>query len=212
MSWSYFNYSKINKKCYTKINTITSAKLAVTVGLLSLCILLFSRRYFSMSVCVSVRLPFAWHTVLSSYFTLSRSFFLSMVSLVGLGLARFFSFKKTEIEIFFNSCKVKNSSIWWWWWWWYWWHSASVLLRSTQNQGGLCVFVFFTFASFYFLRRFARVVFICLCECVGLWDLLCLFGGILLFTCAYWIFPLSGLFFCCVGKVICFLPFYFQFR
>lgn len=62
---------KIIKKCYTKINTITSAKLAVTVGLLSLCILLFSRRYFSMSVCVSVRLPFAWHTVLSSYFTLS---------------------------------------------------------------------------------------------------------------------------------------------
>lgn len=69
-----------------------------------------------MCVCVSVRLPFAWHTVLSSYFTLSlaRSFFLSMVSLVGLGLARFFfRLKKTEIEIFFNSCKVKNSSIWW---------------------------------------------------------------------------------------------------
>lgn len=116
MSWSYFNYSKINKKCYTKINTITSAKLAVTVGLLSLCILLFSRRYFSMSVCVSVRLPFAWHTVLSSYFTLSlsRSLILSFHGLLGrLGFSSFFSFKKTEIEIFFNSCKVKNSSIWW---------------------------------------------------------------------------------------------------
>lgn len=191
--------------------------MAVTVGLLSLCILLFFRRYFSMSVCVSVRLPFAWHTVLSSYFTLSlsRSFFLSMVSLVGLGLARFFSFKKTEIEIFFNSCKVKNSSIWW-------------CVAGGGGIGdvrppfcwglhkikGVCVCLFFfTFASFYFLKRFARVVFICLCECVGLWDLLCLFGGILLFTCAYWIFPLSGLFFfCCVGKVICFLPFYFQFR
>lgn len=45
---------KLIKKCYTKINTITSAKLAVTVGLLSLCILLFSRRYFSMPVCLCV--------------------------------------------------------------------------------------------------------------------------------------------------------------
>lgn len=49
---------------------------------------------------------------LATSLSLSRSFFRSMVSLVGLGLARF-SFKKTEIEIFFNSCKVKNSSIWW---------------------------------------------------------------------------------------------------
>lgn len=39
---------------------------------------------------------------------------LSFHGLLGrLGFSSFFSFKKTEIEIFFNSCKVKNSSIWW---------------------------------------------------------------------------------------------------
>lgn len=67
---------KIIKNVIQKINTITSAKLAVTVGLLSLFLIYCSLgTALHVRVCISVRLPFAWHTVLSlaSYFTLSHS-------------------------------------------------------------------------------------------------------------------------------------------
>lgn len=82
----------------------------------------------------------------------------------------------------------------------------------TKSRGFVCVCFFFTFASFYFLRRFARVVFICLCVCwfvrlaVFVWWYSFVYLRILNIS-FEWI-----VFFCCVGKVICFLPFYFQFR
>lgn len=155
------------------------------------------------------------HDILFSLATsLSLSLILSFHGLLGrLGFSSFFfSFKKTEIEIFFNSCKVKNSSIWW------------CVVGGGGSIGdirppfcwglhkikGVCVCLF-TFASLYFLRRFARVVFICLCECVGLWGVCLVVFFCLLAHIEYFLW-VDCFFFCCVGKVICFLPFYFQFR
>lgn len=51
---------KIIKNVIQKINTITSAKLAVTVGLLSLFLIYCSLgTALHVRVCISVRLPFA---------------------------------------------------------------------------------------------------------------------------------------------------------
>lgn len=75
---------KIIKNVIQKINTITSAKLAVTVGLLSLFLIYCSLgTALHVRVCISVRLPFAWHTVLSLATSLSLILILSFHGLLG---------------------------------------------------------------------------------------------------------------------------------
>lgn len=217
---------KIIKNVIQKINTITSAKLAVTVDLLSLFSIycsLGTALSLYVCICISVRLPFAWHTVfflsLASYFTLSHSHsFVPWSPWSARGLARtcfFFLFRKKNGNWDFFCLQSKNRAQF---------GGGGVLVvvivlvlvtfglrvRSTQNQGGLFVFLF---TRFRFCFRFSetlcsRVIFICLSVCVCL----CWFVRVFL----HWIFPLNGLFVfvvvVVVGKVICFLPFCFQFR
>lgn len=212
MRWTYLSYS-IKKVNIKKINTITSAKLAVTV-------LLFSRRYFHcvcVSACVWVKAAFCMTYCCCCSLELlhSLSFSFSMVSLVGVRFVRKQN-KKIENSIYLASAKYrKNSSIWWWcifvvvvvvWW-----HFGLRFVWGLHKIKGVCccLLSWFCFVLLSFLLgRIARVAFrLCLCRwefvvvCLFVWWYWFVYLRILNIS-FEWIFVFCFLQFACLDKEI----------